>query len=171
MVLQILLVQIDCAIILNANGELTDSIRHEYNQMSNFNKWINFSFDELNAHIKNKKVVKQSNYSSTTKRRTLLKEVEEHGIKVGCWTVIDICTLAVRWITFNLAGSTIRFLQKVRNYSENSCNLLEINTSNFYESISKWRCIYDYMEPTICAKDQTKIAEMIEVEHRRIQFS
>ncbi|GET62381.1 hypothetical protein GLOIN_2v1882461 [Rhizophagus irregularis DAOM 181602=DAOM 197198] len=157
MVLQILLVQIDCAIILNANGELTDSIRHEYNQMSNFNKWINFSFDELNAHIKNKKVVKQ--------------KVEEHGIKVGCWTVIDICILAVRWITFNLAGSTIRFLQKVRNYSENSCNLLEINTSNFYESISKWRCIYDYMEPTICAKDQTKIAEMIEVEHRRIQFS
>ncbi|PKK60163.1 hypothetical protein RhiirC2_793735 [Rhizophagus irregularis] len=90
MVLQILLVQIDCAIILNANGELTDSIRHEYNQVSNFNKWINFSFDELNAHIKNKKVIKQSNYSSTTKGRTLLKEVEEHGIKVGCWTVIDI---------------------------------------------------------------------------------
>ena len=60
MVLQILLIQIDCTIILNANGELTDSIRHEYNQMPNFNKWINFSFDELNAHIKNKKVGKQS---------------------------------------------------------------------------------------------------------------
>lgn len=38
MVLQILLIQIDCAIILNANGELTDSIRYEYNQMPNFNK-------------------------------------------------------------------------------------------------------------------------------------
>lgn len=75
MVLQILLVQIDCAIILNANGELTDSIRHEYNQVPNFNKWINFSFDELNAHIKNKKVVKQSNYSSTTKRRFLIPNI------------------------------------------------------------------------------------------------
>lgn len=85
--------------------------------------------------------------------------------------LISISTLAVRWITFNLAGSTIRFLQKVRNYSENSCDLLGINTSNFYESISKWRCAYDYMEPTICAKDQTKIAEMIEVEHRRTRFS
>ena len=54
--------------------------------------------------------------------------------------------------------------------SESSCDLLGINALNFYESISKWRCAYDYMEPTICAKDQTKIAEMIEVEHRRTQL-
>jgi hypothetical protein len=49
--------------------------------------------------------------------------------------LISISTLAVRWITFNLAGSTIRFLQKVRNYSENSCDLLGINTSNFMNQL------------------------------------
>ena len=67
----------------------------------------------------------------------------------------------------NLAGPTIRFLQQVRNQSDNSFDLLGINTSNFSELISKWRCAYNYMGPTICAKDQTKIAEMIEVDRHR----
>ncbi|GET03185.1 hypothetical protein GLOIN_2v1811542 [Rhizophagus clarus] len=84
--------------------------------------------------------------------------------------LISISTLAVRWITLNLAGPTIRFLQKVRNHSENSYGLLGINTSNFYELNSKWRCAYDYMGPTICAKDQTKIAEIIEVDRHCAQF-
>ena len=244
---QELLAQIDCAIILNASGELTDSIRYKYNQVPNFNKWINFSFDELNAHIKKqesrpikyrsdnlnnllkyyKMEVLDSKYHQLVKTYpalgTLLEEVEEHGIEgwmLDCTrymvnktmdekrpifigmaqsvtkaldkmernvttmrgiqynetfvdflvVLISISTLAVRWMTLNLAGPTIRFLQKVRNYSENSYDLLGINTSNFYELISKWRCAYDYMEPTVCAKDQTKIAEMIEVDRRRARF-
>ncbi|CAG8692171.1 7956_t:CDS:2, partial [Funneliformis caledonium] len=47
-----LLAQIDYALILNASGKLTNSIRYKYNQVSNFSKWINSSFDELDAHIK-----------------------------------------------------------------------------------------------------------------------
>lgn len=50
---QELLAQIDCALILNAGGELTNSIRCKYNQVSSlYDRWINSSFDELNAHIK-----------------------------------------------------------------------------------------------------------------------
>jgi len=230
--------------ILNANGELTDSIRFKYIQVPNFNKWIDLSFNELNAHIKKqenrpkkyrsdnldnllkyyKKEVLDSKYYQLIKSYlalgTLLEEVEEHGIEswmLDCTrymvnktmdekrpifigmaqsvtkvldkiernvttmrgiqynktfvdflvVLISISTLAVRWITLNLAGPTIRFLQQVRNQSDNSFDLLGINTSNFSELISKWRCAYNYMGPTICAKDQTKIAEMIEVDRHR----
>ncbi len=54
---QELIAQIDCTMILCVNKELPDSIYHKYSQISNFNKWINNSFNELNTCIK-----KQENY-------------------------------------------------------------------------------------------------------------
>ena len=54
---QELVIQIDYTMILCANEELPDSIHYKYSQISNFNKWINNSFNELNAYIK-----KQENY-------------------------------------------------------------------------------------------------------------
>ncbi|CAG8693644.1 16436_t:CDS:1, partial [Dentiscutata heterogama] len=83
---------------------------------------------------------------------------------------ISISTLAIQWIILNLAGLTIRFLQQVRNKSDNSFDLLEINFLNFPELINKWQCVYNYLGPIICAKDQTKIAEMIEVDRHQNRF-
>ncbi|GBC03314.1 hypothetical protein RclHR1_05060017 [Rhizophagus clarus] len=102
---QELLAQIDCVIMLNANGKLMDSIHCKYNQVPNFSKWINLPFDELNAHIKKqesrpakycsdnlnnllnyyKKEVLDSKYHQLVKTYSalggLLEEVEEHGIE------------------------------------------------------------------------------------------
>lgn len=53
-------------------------------------------------------------------------------------TFIDflvISTLAVRWITLNLARSTIRLLRKVRNKNDTNFDLF--NVDNFYDLISK----------------------------------
>src|SRR2546423_4621150 len=36
--------------------------------------------------------------------------------------------------------------------------------------ISKWRCTYNYFGPTIYTKNQTKIAEMIEVDRHHTRF-
>ncbi|CAG8843708.1 20737_t:CDS:2, partial [Gigaspora margarita] len=47
---------------------------------------------------------------------------------------------------------------------------IRINVSNFSKLINNWRCAYNYSGPVICAKDQTKIAEMIEVDRCRAQF-
>src|SRR5439155_25843019 len=45
--------------------------------------------------------------------------------------LISISTLAVRWITLNLAGPTIRFLRKIRNKNNTNFDLLGINVDNF----------------------------------------
>ncbi|CAG8852636.1 8953_t:CDS:1, partial [Gigaspora margarita] len=244
---QELLAQIDCAIILNLKGELNSLVRSKYSQVSNFNKWINYSFKELDTLIKNQanrpkkyrsdnldkllKYYKKEIYDSKYQQLVeiypalggLLEAVEEYGIEdwmakciqymvnktmdekrpifIGMAqsvtkvldkmernvttmrgiqynetfvdfliVLISISTLAIRWITLNLAGPTIRFLRQIRNKSNNSFDLLGINVSNFSKLINNWRCAYNYSGPVICAKDQTKIAEMIEVDRRRARF-
>ncbi|UZO29538.1 uncharacterized protein OCT59_023008 [Rhizophagus irregularis] len=77
--------------------------------------------------------------------------------------LMSISTLATRWLTANLAGPTIRFLRHKRNESDIYYNIYGINTSSFPDIITMWRKAYDYAGPTICAKDQTKVAELIEV--------
>ncbi|CAG8795694.1 17903_t:CDS:2, partial [Gigaspora rosea] len=69
----------------------------------------------------------------------------------------------VRWITTNLAGPTIRLICKKRNENNEFFDVHGINSSVFAELITIWRSAYNYYGPTICAKDQTKVAEMIEV--------
>ncbi len=91
--------------ILCANKELPDSIRYKYNQIPNFNKWINNSFNKFNVCIKKqkncpkkfrsdnldslfnyyKKEIQNSKYQYFVKDylrlKNLLEEVEEHKIK------------------------------------------------------------------------------------------
>ncbi|CAG8693659.1 16437_t:CDS:2, partial [Dentiscutata heterogama] len=86
-------------------GELTSSIRCKYSHISNFDKWINYSFKELDKHIKNqenhskkyrfdnldkllkyyKKEILDSKYWQLVKEYPilggLLEAVEEHGIE------------------------------------------------------------------------------------------
>ncbi|CAI2178867.1 7808_t:CDS:2 [Funneliformis geosporum] len=82
--------------------------------------------------------------------------------------LMSISTLATRWLTANLAGPTIRFLRRKRNESDIYYNIYGINTSSFSDIITIWREAYNYAGPTICAKDQTKVAELIEVcRHRQ----
>ncbi|CAG8727423.1 18681_t:CDS:2, partial [Gigaspora rosea] len=42
-------------------------------------------------------------------------------------------------------------------------DIYEINISNFSEIIAMWHTAYNYDGPTVCAKDQTKVAELIEI--------
>jgi hypothetical protein len=77
--------------------------------------------------------------------------------------LMSISTLSVRWIISNLAGPTIRLVRKKRNEDYGFFNVYGINSSVLAELITIWRSAYNYYGPTICAKDQTKVAELIEV--------
>jgi hypothetical protein len=84
--------------------------------------------------------------------------------------LMSISTLSVRWITANIAGPTIRFLRKKRNENDGIFDIYGINPCIFKELIKIWRLAYNYYGPTVCAKDQTKVAEMIEVCRTRQQW-
>ncbi|CAB4445007.1 unnamed protein product [Rhizophagus irregularis] len=84
--------------------------------------------------------------------------------------LMSISTLSARWITANLAGPTIRFVRKQRNENNEVSNLYGINFCVFEELIAIWRTAYNYYGPTVCAKDQTKVAEMVEVCRTRQQW-
>ncbi|CAG8834438.1 31328_t:CDS:2, partial [Gigaspora margarita] len=76
--------------------------------------------------------------------------------------LMSISTLLVRWITTNLASPTIRLIHKKRNKNNEYFDVHRINSSVFAEPITIWQSAYNYYSLTICAKDQTKVAEMIE---------
>ncbi|EXX61378.1 hypothetical protein RirG_171690 [Rhizophagus irregularis DAOM 197198w] len=72
---------------------------------------------------------------------------------------------------YNETGATIQFLRKKRNEDSQEFNIHGINPCVFEELIAIWRTAYNYNGPTICAKDQTKVAEMIEVCRTRQQWA
>ncbi|CAG8752858.1 45671_t:CDS:2, partial [Gigaspora margarita] len=75
---------------------------------------------------------------------------------------------STRWLTANLAGPTIRFLRYKRNEPDINYDIYGINISIFSDIIAMWHKAYNYNGPTVCAKDQTKVAELIEVcKHRQ----
>ncbi|RIB17834.1 hypothetical protein C2G38_2037407 [Gigaspora rosea] len=89
---------------------------------------------------------------------------EYHGSFVDFLIVLmSISTLATRWLTANFAGPTIRFLRSKRNDPDMDYNIYGINISNFLEVIAMWRTAYNYNSPMVYAKDQTKVAELIEI--------
>ncbi|CAI2166583.1 1982_t:CDS:2, partial [Funneliformis geosporum] len=77
--------------------------------------------------------------------------------------LISISILSVRWIITNLAGLTVRLIRKKRNEGNGFFNIHEINSNVIVELITIWQSTYNYYSPTIYAKDQTKVAEIIEV--------
>ncbi|RIB08291.1 hypothetical protein C2G38_361024 [Gigaspora rosea] len=83
---------------------------------------------------------------------------------------MSISTLATRWLTANLAGPTIRFLRYKRNELDIDHDIYGINISIFSDIIAMCRKAYNYNGPTVCAKDQTKVAELIEVCKHRQQW-
>lgn len=52
---------------------------------------------------------------------------------------------------------------KKQNENNEIFNIHSINPYVSEDLITIWRLVYNYNSPTICAKDQTKVAEMIEV--------
>ncbi|CAG8729303.1 4067_t:CDS:2 [Cetraspora pellucida] len=76
---------------------------------------------------------------------------------------MSISTLATCWLTANFAGPTIQFLQYKRNKPDKNYNIYGINISSFSDIVTIWHKAYNYNGPTICAKDQTKVAELIKV--------
>ncbi|CAG8695126.1 15940_t:CDS:2 [Funneliformis caledonium] len=77
-----LLAQIDCVLILNAGGELTNSIRYKYNQENHPKKFHSNNLDNLLKYYK--KEILDSKYQQLVKNYPALEsllKVEEHGIK------------------------------------------------------------------------------------------
>jgi hypothetical protein len=77
--------------------------------------------------------------------------------------LMSISSLAVKWITTNIAGPSIRFFRKVHSNTTSSINILGLNTKEYETMITTWRAAFNYTGPILCAKDQTKVSEMIEV--------
>ncbi|RIA84535.1 hypothetical protein C1645_832097 [Glomus cerebriforme] len=79
---------------------------------------------------------------------------------------MSISSLAVKWITTNIAKSSIRFLRKVRS-DTSSIDILGLNIEEYETMITTWRAAFNYTGSILCAKDQTKVFEMIELCQKR----
>ncbi|CAG8821617.1 39858_t:CDS:10, partial [Gigaspora margarita] len=129
--------------IVQKNGELTSSIYCKYSQVSNFNKWINYSFKELDMLIKNqenhpkkyrsnnldkllkyyKKEILDSKYQQLVKRYPvlggLLEVVEKYRIEdwiANCIRYMVNKTIDEKWPIFiGMAQSVTKVLDKMEH--------------------------------------------------------
>src|SRR5205823_14090678 len=58
---------------------------------------------------------------------------------------------------------SIRFFQKVHSNTILFTNILGLNTEEYKPMITAWQVAFNYTGPILCAKDQTKVSEMIEI--------
>ncbi|CAG8480609.1 7903_t:CDS:2, partial [Scutellospora calospora] len=71
-----------------------------------------------------------------------------------------------RPIFIGIAQSVTKLLDKMER------NIITMRGIQYNETFVDFlvRCAYNYSEPIICTKDQTKIEEMIEVDHHHTRF-